>query len=759
MEKLTTDFREALAEVCLEAPSPIPGGSQQIDFVEVLGSANVDHGSAPVSLASTLGRLLSAIHVTYSYQVNGSLYQSQKSGCSVTLQVIVLPKWVSQSITCTERNFEDAIKRAAYEVCAFILPLTKLVEKPPWAAWHSVAIPYGLFSDVQEAQKYKLSRRYDEALGKYFDAVKQDPHNPFIRLEVGFIQEQLGMYLDALMTYERVIKLGLNKDLERLAWIKGIPTYFRKKGTHKSWWRAALLTARYRQTILLGMGERLTKDWCSVGQAERSKRAGELQRLRGQVHKILMPHKSDFQAYLWDHDGDGGGAEILRTEDVKISNREDKYLLQELFQFVGQINAQKLCSAYRFRKVPGGAVSRVALHLALVWAPARRSWTRRIRREMGDGELAELKYPRAYGQSCFAKMKKSSSQVLLKVMHREWKWPLSARHIHREIRIAWLRSVPLRRSPWHDFYYSACIFAIGLLPLERDMPDRSKEGDHLRNLTEEAIKYLDMACQHADSSSIASMRSWIVAEDPDLVGLRTRPEFLDWEDEHFPVKNPMRICPIEAHDLEMIRYQHDLVKKVATLMVGIWEGRKEDLSSSPHADAVFERWSKEEHAIWGMARDFLADRHHWQTRFDFIKTVQDFARDNSREFKHACPNYGEDPVMLLAKAHHRYQGSGNLRAEFLHIVSTAHESRIRRMDDLANLLSDDGQLKSWIGFPSRRPSDAEYMSRLCFERAHRWKELAQRFSENPTKDSVEPAGDVSSLFRRAEKIRKLRKKK
>ncbi|MFD7757508.1 tetratricopeptide repeat protein [Streptomyces sp. NPDC059757] len=724
MEKLTANFREALAEVCLEAPSPIPGGSQQIDFVEVLGRANLDNGSAPVSLASTLGRLLSATHVTYSYQVNGSLYQSQESGCSVTVQVIVLPKWVSQSITCTERNFEDAIKRAAYEVCAFILPLTKLVEKPPWAAWHSVAIPYGLFSDVQEAQKYKLSRRYDEALGKYFDAVKQDPHNPFIRLEVGFIQEQLGMYLDALMTYERVIKLGLNKDLERLAWIKGIPTYFRKKGPHKSWWRAALLTARYRQAILLGMGEPLTRDWCSGDQSEHSKRADELQRLRSQVHKILMPHKSDFQAYLWDHDGDGGGAEILRAEGVRISNKWDEYLLQELFQFVGQMNAQKLCHAYRFRKVPGGAVSRVALRLALVWAPARRSWTRQIRRDMGDGELAELKYPRAYGQSCFDKMKKSSSQVLLKTMHREWKWPLSARHIHREIRIAWLRGVPLRRSSWHDFYYSACIFAIGLLPL--DMPDRSKEGGHLA-LTERAIKYLDMACQHADSSSIASMRSWIVAEDPDLVGLRTRPEFTDWENEHFPVKNPMRIFPkIETHDLEMIKYQHDLVKKVATLMTSIWEGREKDLGSSLHTDAVFERWSKEERAIWEMARNFLADRHHWQTRFDFIKTVQNFARDNSCEFEHSCPNYGEDgeePVLLPAEAHHSYQ-------------QEVHESRKRRMDDLANLLSDDGQLKLWIGFPSRRPSDTEHISRLCFERAHRWKELAQEFSENPTKDSV-----------------------
>ncbi|NUK25456.1 hypothetical protein [Streptomyces lunaelactis] len=235
VDNLTTAFREALAEVSLEAPSPIPGGAQQIDFVEVLRSPTLDAGSAPASVATILGNLLSATHVSYSYQVNGALYRSTENGCSVTVQVIILPKWASQSITCTEPKFEDAIQRAACEVCAFILPLTKLVEKPPWAAWRSLAIPHGLFSDIQEAQKHKFSRRYDEALGKYFDAMEQDPHNPFIRLEVGLIQEQLGLHLDALMTYEGVIKLGLNKDLGRLAWVKGTPAYFRKNGAHKEW--------------------------------------------------------------------------------------------------------------------------------------------------------------------------------------------------------------------------------------------------------------------------------------------------------------------------------------------------------------------------------------------------------------------------------------------------------------------------------------------------------------------------------------------
>ncbi len=755
VERLTTHFREALAEVSLEAPSPMPGGSQQIDFVEVLNSPALDSGNSPATLVAALGRLLSVTHVRYSYQVNGVLYRGPENACSVTVQVIVLPKWASQSITCAGSTFEAAIKSAAYEVCAFILPLTRLVEKPPWAAWHGLAIPHGLFRDVQEAQKFKFSRRYDEALGKYFDAISQDPHNPFLRLEVGFIQEQLGLCLDALMTYQDIIKLGLDRDVERLAWIKGTPAYFRKIGVRKNWWRAALLTARYRQAILLGMSEQLIDDWCSCNRrpAGNSKRDAELRHLRTRILKMLEKYESDFAEHLQDH-GDktgakgGDGIEKLLARDFSNTpkGKNGKLLVQEFFQFVGQAKAQELRGAYRFRRIPGGTVSRVALRLMLVWTPARRCWTRAARRKLGVcSGLCELKYARVYSHSRVAKLRKSTAQLLAKLSGREWKWPMPAKHIQREIRFAWFRGVPLRRIPWHDFYYSACIFAIGLLPFGKGRSIRL-EGD-TTTLAERAVEHLDKACRRADSSSIASMRSWIVAEDPDLVGLRTFNEFVVWEGEHYPLKNPAFLRPVGVHDLELIKYQHDLVRKVAGLMVQIWERRERDLSDSPlDADEVQQRWLDEEISTWRMARDFAVDRHHWQTRFDFIRAVQDFAQCNSLLFEHSCPSYGDDPVMQLREVRRRHQVSDSSHWEFQQTVRSVHERRKSRIGELGERLGSEVGFEERIGLPRPEALSQEDMRRLCCERSRMWARLAQAFEEKAGENSVEAVGDVPSIF-------------
>ncbi|MER7535913.1 hypothetical protein ABTX77_14165 [Streptomyces sp. NPDC097704] len=757
-ERLTTHFREALAEVSLEAPSPMPGGSQQIDFVEVLNSPTLDSGTSPASLMAALGRLLSLTHVSYSYQVNGVLYRSPEGTCSVTVQVIVLPKWASQSITCTAPTFEAAVKSAAYEVCAFILPLTRLVEKPPWSAWHGLAIPHGLFRDVQEAQKCKFSRRYDEALGKYFEAIAQDPHNPFLRLEVGFIQEQLGLCLDALMTYQDIIKLGLNRDVERLAWIRGTPAYFRKIGVRKNWWRAALLTARYRQAILLGMGEQLIDDWCSCNRRPigKSKRDAELRRLQNRILQMFEEYESGFAEHLRDH-GDKAGAEgkdgirelLVRNFTKTPKGRDGKLLVQEFFQFVGQVKAQDLRRAYRFRRIPGGTVSRVALRLMLVWTPARRCWTRAARRKSGVcEELSELKYSRVYVGSCLARPRKSTAQVLVRATGREWKWPMSARHIQREISFACFRVVPFRRTPWHDFYYSACIFAIGLLPLPFEKGRSARiEGDEI-SLAKQAVKYLDRACRRADSSSIASMRSWVVAEDPDLVALRTSSEFAAWEDEHYPLKNPAFLRPVSVHDLELIKYQHDLVKKVAGLMVQIWERRKRDLSNSRlDAGEVQRQWLDEEGSTWRMTRDFAVDQHHWQTRFDFIRAVQEFAQCNSLLFEHSCPSYGDDPVMQLREVRRRHRVSDSSHRKFQQTVLSVHKKRKDRIGELGEFLGGEGGFERRIGLERSETLNREEMRRLCCERSRMWGRLAKAFEEKAGEDSVKVVGDVASVFK------------
>ncbi|MFE7278091.1 tetratricopeptide repeat protein [Streptomyces sp. NPDC057623] len=272
IDRLTTTFREKLNRVDIQAPEPIPGGAQQIDFAEVLRSPAVDTRNVGASIAVSIGRLLAAGQVSYAYQVNGALFNGDDGKCGVTVQVMVLPKWASQPITCTGETWDLALEQAAYEVCAFVLPLTRLVDEPPWPAWRRLAVPPQLFRNVQQAQQCKKDRRFDEALGYYYEALKLDPHNPYLRLEVGMLQEQIGMHIDALVTYENAIKLAPSGiDLKIYHPFRRKPVYFRRRGVSMrgDWWRAPLLMARYRQAVLLSMGERLSADWSPPRRGDR----------------------------------------------------------------------------------------------------------------------------------------------------------------------------------------------------------------------------------------------------------------------------------------------------------------------------------------------------------------------------------------------------------------------------------------------------------------------------------------------------------
>jgi tetratricopeptide (TPR) repeat protein len=58
------------------------------------------------------------------------------------------------------------------------------------------------------AQELTSQRRYDEALEHYFQALELDPKNVDLRLHKGFVEEKLGLYLDAGATYRAASKLA-----------------------------------------------------------------------------------------------------------------------------------------------------------------------------------------------------------------------------------------------------------------------------------------------------------------------------------------------------------------------------------------------------------------------------------------------------------------------------------------------------------------------------------------------------------------------
>ncbi|MFI6377396.1 tetratricopeptide repeat protein [Streptomyces sp. NPDC050546] len=781
-DRLTTYFRERLNEVNIQAPAPIPGGAQQIDFAEVLRSPTVDTRNVGASLAVNIGSLLAAGNISYAYQVNGALFNSEDGKRGVTVQVMVLPKWASQPISCTDETWELAIDKAAYEVCAFILPLTKLVDRPPWQAWRRLAIPGKLFKFVQQAQKCKVGRRFDEALGHYFEALKLDPRNPYLRLEVGLLQEQLGQHLDALVTYEGVIDLApSNNDLKLYHAFTRKPVYFHRKGVPvgRGWWRVPLLMARYRQAILLGMGERLSDEWSPEYEVS-GKREEECSIVRGRITEIFGGYFPAFQQYLCDQDGNPNEKDVMPSGQALPAELEEvlfdgslrgdpKRLLlqQEFFQFLGQARAQRLSRAYFFpRVVPERKVPRAALRLLLLWNPVRRSWTRNLR--LGKAPDSHgLKYLAAYRVI-------NRPAIANKVWHEirafefahgsvKMYWPVDA-HVASRRALFGRHGMRLSRlfPHWQDFYDVACIFAVCMPPADGRAPDEVpsvslkkgeergtdvkeavKKAKKVTELADRAVKYLESSLRLQDSGFASSIRAWVLEDDPDLAALRRIPEFTRWANRHFPTRSPNRSRPDNVQEIELLYYEQRLIEGLASTAAAVWDYRSTRTYNGSLPQKRLDEWLEKEKEGWDLAADLLENRRHWQTRYKLIRAMRQFGHDSSMndvtyEFVVPYPTYSDDPLIGRSVDGDSARTSG---------VAAAQKARNRRLKDLADVL---GHRQDWWMGGSVSSLSEQDVSLLCARLATRWETLAKAFHEPTDHGDSEPIVQVQMVGRKPE---------
>ena len=176
----------------------MPATSAQGDFLDVLGQGGVDAGN----LLGSLVTLLRAAKPPHAYEVKGVLMRgSGKQSYGVTLQVTRLPTDAIRVETLWDTSWVRVLRRAADHATAAILTRTRRCESP-WAAWRRYPMPGELFHDYERAAELEDERRYDEALDRYYRALEHDPLNLGLRLQIGFLQEKIGLPLDALATYE-----------------------------------------------------------------------------------------------------------------------------------------------------------------------------------------------------------------------------------------------------------------------------------------------------------------------------------------------------------------------------------------------------------------------------------------------------------------------------------------------------------------------------------------------------------------------------
>ena len=239
--QLTDAFRSRLAGMRLASSAPSPAAQPEADFLDVLNSA----GASPGNVLGTLLGLLRAAVPSFAYEIRGVVVADDATPrqYTVSLQIKRLPNEACPQVEVTETDLDRAILRAADHATAAILPRTRLC-RGPWAAWRRYTLPGALFNAYEEACEHDAARRYDQAMQLYYRALREDPMNLMLRLQLGQLQEKLRQFLPALVTYTGMEYIASSPS--------GAPApglYTRRAERERT---RALLLARYRRAVLLG---------------------------------------------------------------------------------------------------------------------------------------------------------------------------------------------------------------------------------------------------------------------------------------------------------------------------------------------------------------------------------------------------------------------------------------------------------------------------------------------------------------------------
>jgi tetratricopeptide (TPR) repeat protein len=517
--QLTLRFRERLCELHLAAPGPQPGTAPSSDFLQLIGSAAQAQGA----LGFVTGLLIAA-WPRHAYQIQGALMRRQGDRpCGVTIQVLALPSIVSQPTVCWGRTFNDAVDRAANHAAAFILPRTGWVRNPPWRDWKGRAMPPRLVDAYERGSTLAAQGRYDEALREFYDALALDPKNLDVRLRIGFLQEKIGMPLDALATYQALCDLpGVGRRQAKTASI-----------------------ARYRLAVILGSGVELAREWCKQEAARPTERDTE----RAALRRFLEPTL----AYLCEkrigrtRARSRPGLEALLSDDSRADHRELR--LREVFQVTAEHELEKL--KRRIRRMPLADperdLTRTAVALSIQCVLVRLSHT-----------VAELgrKLP---DEPAPARDRDFTT--------------LTKRDLQDAAAAAGLRPRP--RPTWAERYSAASLYALGITC--------GAESEAVAELAEAAVAELRKAVAAADTAYVASRRAWLVSEDPDLEGLRATHAFEQFEATCFPGGRPTVRRPRDAHAWERIEYVRGLVRTCAQRREALWLARLDATSDAPSA--------------------------------------------------------------------------------------------------------------------------------------------------------------------------------
>ena len=465
--ELTARFKNILNNSRLYTPTPVPGVGTSYDFIQIVENA----GAAGDGLWKVATKLIKLASPPAAFRINGTIRPgSGDNRYRLILELVRVPRFAASPIVIEDDSWMRVLHRAANAVSALVLPRSKYgKENTYWAAWRNAKIPYELFDAYQRANHLVKHRRYDEALGEYHRALGHDPSNIYIRLEIGSVLEQLDLHLDALATYDDVITI-CSRGHRRLArWWQVDPDprpWSRRARRTRGQQDVALLVARYRHALVLGLGDSVANSWwTSLPKAGvdptndlRVRRRATLRTaisLRFQRYRRLAVVPG--QERVHDTVLDTAVQELVRTEENEEQQRTyaDRAIqLRSYFGALSQYEIERLLADYRrFRRVHWLRWRRLsavlpfhALEMSLVWISLRRAMAD-IKPNTAAVPARELVIP-ARGRR----------PGLLDVFP-DGTWPPDPGKLAEAVKAASGR----HRRSWSECYNAACVYSVAML--------------------------------------------------------------------------------------------------------------------------------------------------------------------------------------------------------------------------------------------------------------------------------------------------------
>lgn len=764
--ELTARFEQKLTDSRIYRTAAVPDAGRVYDVIQIVENAGDAAQGGWWKVASRLIRLVrppTAFRVT-AVILDGGTPGSRK----IVIELLRLPRFTSTPLVIEDNDWDRLLERAANSVAALVFPVTKLCRQEQWVAWRNRAMPTELFDAYQRAHQFQVERRYDEALAEFYRALKYDPSNVYVRLEIGQLQERLDLHLEALSTYDDVIVICSRENRSLSRWWNSTDFIVegRRLVSHRS---RALLLARYRHALVLGLGDRIADQWwlprweCAHDQHWDPRRRQRAY-LRATLQHRFDRYRDKIPDDAWqprDPRARRGFDDIMATEhpsgldETERRQRADvlraylctlsQYEFERLVKDSRKLSNVRQFASYEVRE----SVSRCSLRVGLVWSIMRRAMAKFV----VDGAVVGA--PVDIGGVAEDAVVVPGSVELF----QPGKWPPDPTAL-----LAVVDRVLVRRARWHEHYSAACVFAVALLPAvsaARDSVFVVSTDEQRDALARAAIRQLHWAASESHTEFLARRRPWLMYEDPDLDSLRGSPIFRNFEMLIFSPDRPPSLLPRGVKALELVFAQSQLVAAVADFMADVWRSR--ELSHTVESRTL-RSWHALEERAWRQVALLAVGHRDWHTRFRVISELRQWSvefggADGNIEFTQYAEDTlrrrdsgfgdpaGEDAVARVAadpgtaeidrvaaayidKCERRMRG---LARELYHLAGGHGEagdcpnspSVIARM----NIASTD--LARWI----EKRDTADWLWR-CRDRAALWESLRDWFDDEATEDSA-----------------------